>query len=124
MQQIRKSTCHCGSVKLEIRFDKGLENIRRCDCSLCRRKGYVMAAVPTSHLKIIQGRDQLSCYQWNTKIAKHYFCKNCGIHTHHQRRSNPNQYGINIACIDSVNPYKYKEVPIGNGELNDSLPTL
>ena len=64
----------------------------------------------------------LSCYQWNTKVAEHYFRKTCGIYAHHKRRSNPNQYGINIACLAGVNPYSYPDIPIGNGNLNALLP--
>jgi len=49
--------------------------------------------------------------------AKHYFCKTCGIYTHHQRRSNPNEFGFNIACIEVVNPFDYspEEISIGDG---------
>ncbi|MGH9437688.1 MAG: hypothetical protein ACRD22_07280, partial [Terriglobia bacterium] len=60
MSEVRTSTCHCGSVELEIEFENGLQNIRRCDCSLCSRKGYIMASVPTTHLKIIKGREVLN----------------------------------------------------------------
>ena len=122
MSETRQSQCHCGAVVLEICFENGLENIRRCDCSLCSRKGAIMASVPVSNLRVIKGQDDLSCYQWNTKVAEHYFCKKCGIYTHHKRRSNPNQYGINIACISGVEPYSYENVPIGNGNLNMPLP--
>lgn len=124
MSESRVLKCHCGAVEVKVKFDNGLENIRRCDCSLCRRKGAVMAAVPVSHLEVIKGNENLSLYQWNTKIAEHYFCKTCGIYTHHKRRSNPLQYGINIACIENVNPFSYGDVPIGNANLNAPLPPI
>lgn len=124
MSEKRNLTCHCGNIKIEVTFDNGLENIRRCDCSLCKRKGAVMASVPLSNVNIVKGKDHLMIYQWNTKIAEHYFCKTCGIYTHHKRRSNPKEYGINIACIEGVNPYSYGAIPIGNGNLNASLPSL
>ena len=69
MSEIRKATCHCGSVELEIEFADGLQNIRRCDCSLCSRKGYVMASVPAANLKVTKGEDALSLYQWGTMDA-------------------------------------------------------
>lgn len=122
MSTSRTLTCHCGAVELEVKFDNGLENIRHCNCSLCRRKGAVMAAVPLDNLKVIKGKDNLTCYQWGTRVAEHYFCKTCGIYTHHKRRSNPNQYGINIACIEGVDPFSYENIPIGNGDLNAPLP--
>jgi hypothetical protein len=86
MSEQRILKCHCGAVEITVQFDNGLENIRRCDCSLCKRKGAVMAMVPTTHLSVTKGRDNLTLYQWNTKVAEHFFCKTCGIYTHHKRQ--------------------------------------
>ena len=55
----------------------------------------------------IKGEDNLSMYQFNTMIAKHFFCKICGIYTHHYRRSDPNGAGVNIGCIDEIDPFEY-----------------
>ena len=123
MNNHRKLTCHCAKVEIDVYFRTGrLQNIRHCNCSLCKRKVAVIAAVPVEDLTIIKGNEYLSCYQWNTMTAEHYFCKNCGIYTHHKRRSNPSQYGINIACIDGVDPFAFDTVPIGNGDLSAELP--
>jgi len=73
MSEQRILKCHCGEVEVTVQFDNGLENIRRCDCSLCKRKGAVMATVPVTHLKVTKGQDNLTLYQWNTKVAEHYF---------------------------------------------------
>jgi hypothetical protein len=124
MVELRRASCHCGAVELEISFERGLENLRRCDCSLCRRKGAVMASVPLAALKVVKGGDQLACYRWNTMVAEHYFCRTCGIYTHHRRRSDPRQYGINIGCVEGVDPFAYGEVPIGGGSLDAPLPPL
>jgi hypothetical protein len=62
-----------------------------------------------------QGRDALTLYQFNTQSAKHYFCSKCGIYTHHQRRSNPNEFGVNAACIDGVSPFDFAEVTVMDG---------
>lgn len=75
-----------------------------------------MASVLVENLRVIQGEDALTLYQWNTKTAKHYFCKICGIYTHHQRRSNPQEFGYNVACLEGVNPYKYENIPVGDGQ--------
>ncbi len=74
-----------------------------------------MASVPLADLKITEGMEKLSLYQWNTNTAKHYFCRVCGIYTHHQRRSVPTEYGFNIACIDDVDPFIFIDVPVGDG---------
>ena len=61
------------------------------------------------------GEEKLSLYQFNTMTAKHYFCSVCGIYTHHQRRSNPKQYGCNVACLEGVNPFELRDVPVMDG---------
>ncbi|MGH1471223.1 MAG: GFA family protein [Cellvibrionaceae bacterium] len=110
-----KARCHCGSVELELFLPNGVENPRRCDCSICRRKGAVVGSVDLSGIKIIKGKEYLKLYQFNTNTAKHYFCSNCGIYTHHQRRSNPTEYGFNIGCLEGVNPFDIANVPINDG---------
>ncbi|MGI9311496.1 MAG: GFA family protein [bacterium] len=115
MTETKTGRCHCGAVEFEITLRNGLENLRRCNCSLCRRKGAIMAAVPLDSLRVVRGADHLGLYQWNTRVAKHYFCKACGIYTHHARRSNPDEYGVNIGCLDDVDPYALGDVPVGDG---------
>ena len=115
MAIIKTGKCHCGAIEFEVTLENGLENVRHCNCSLCKRKGALMAGVPLTNLRVTKGEDALTLYQWNTKTAKHYFCKICGIYTHHQRRSDPTQYGFNIACIEDVDPYSFEPAPIGDG---------
>jgi hypothetical protein len=110
-----RASCHCGEVVLELDLPNGIVDPRRCDCSICRRKGAIVAAVPLSALRIIKGAENLKLYQFNTKAARHYFCGNCGIYTHHQRRSNPEEYGINVGCLDGVNPFEIPDVPTNDG---------
>jgi hypothetical protein len=95
IKEKHRLNCHCGAVELELTLPNGLENPRRCDCSMCRRRGAIVASVVLDNLKVIKGEDKLSLYQFNTNTAKHFFCSVCGIYTHHQRRSNPSQYGFN-----------------------------
>tara|TARA_B100000212_G_C27359281_1_gene527441 strand:- start:878 stop:1147 length:270 start_codon:yes stop_codon:yes gene_type:complete len=82
---------------------------------MCRRRGAIVASVELKRLKIVKGEDVLRLYQFNTRTAKHFFCSNCGIYTHHQRRSNPTQYGFNVACLEGVNPYELENVPVNDG---------
>ncbi|MEL4431825.1 GFA family protein [Shewanella mangrovisoli] len=109
------ASCHCGAVVLELSLPNGIEKPRRCDCSICRRKGAIVGSVPLAGLKIIKGENVLKCYEFNTKTAKHFFCSVCGIYTHHQRRSNPNEYGYNLGCLEGVNPYELGDVPVCDG---------
>ena len=109
------ATCHCGGVEIELDLPDGLIDLRRCDCSLCRRRGAIAASVPLSGINIIKGEDTLRQYQFNTKTAKHFFCSVCGIYTHHRRRSNPTQYGFNVACLEGINPLNVKDIPVYDG---------
>ena len=110
-----RASCHCGAVVLELDLPEGIVNPRRCDCSLCRRKGAIVASVSLSGIRVLQGQSLLKLYQFNTKIAKHYFCSECGIYTHHQRRSNPEEYGYNVGCLEGVNPFDLGLVPTNDG---------
>jgi len=115
IQPKHTASCHCGAVVLELSLPNGIENPRRCDCSICRRKGAIVGSVPLAGIKILKGEDVLKCYEFNTKTAKHYFCSVCGIYTHHQRRSNPHEYGYNIGCLEGVNPFDLDNVPTNDG---------
>ena len=98
-----KGSCHCGAVTFEVQST--LSPALRCNCSLCRRKGAVMAAVNPEHFKLLSGENSLSLYQFNTRTAKHYFCKVCGIYTFHRPRTNPNIYRVNVGCLEGVDPF-------------------
>ena len=97
-------TCHCGAVELRVTLADGLNSARRSDCSFCARRGAAVATVIVDDLAVIKGADKLTLYQWGSRTAKHYFCSVCGIYTHHRRRSNPNEFGVNIGALEGVNP--------------------
>lgn len=107
--------CHCGAVRFRVRLADGLHTARRCTCSYCRMRGAVAVTARVGDLDILEGADMLTLYEFNTKAAKHYFCSRCGIYTHHQRRSDPDQYGVNAACLDGVSPFDFAEVPVYDG---------
>ena len=107
--------CHCGTVRFHVKLADGLRSARRCNCSICRMRGAVAVTADLADLKITAGAEALTLYQFNTNTAKHYFCSKCGIYTHHQRRSNPSQYGVNAACLSGVSPFDFREVVVNNG---------
>lgn len=71
-----RATCHCGIVELELDLPDGLVDPKRCNCSICARKGAVMAYVPLRSLRVVKGAEHLKLYQFKTRVAKHYFCSN------------------------------------------------
>jgi hypothetical protein len=113
--QIFEGACHCGTVRFRVQLPEGLASARRCTCSLCRMRGAIAVSAPLEGLTILAGEDALTCYQFNTGTAKHYFCARCGIYTHHQRRSNPREYGVNAACLAGVSPFDFPEVIVNDG---------
>ncbi|MGF6573355.1 hypothetical protein ABH945_005476 [Paraburkholderia sp. GAS333] len=99
-----KGSCHCGAVRFEV--DTPVVPAGRCNCSLCRRKGALMTPLfPANQLKILQGEGDLTLYQFNTRVAKHYFCRHCGIYPFHQTRKDPLQWRVNIGCLEGIDPY-------------------
>ncbi|MAO41384.1 MAG: aldehyde-activating protein [Pseudohongiella sp.] len=115
IQEYHTLNCHCGAVEIELHLPDGVVSPRRCDCSFCRRRGAIMGTTSLPAIRIVKGEDVLSLYQFNTQVARHYFCSQCGIYTHHQRRSDPNEYGFNVGCLEGVNPRDLGEVPIMDG---------
>lgn len=79
-----------------------------------------MAYVPLNGLRILRGAEHLKLYQFNSSVAKHYFCAHCDIYTHHQTRSNPNVYGFNVGCLEGVNPCDLDDVPVSDGINHES----
>lgn len=108
--------CHCGTVRFTVLLSDGFASIRRCDCSFCRMRGAIAVSARLQDIDIIAGADKLTLYQFNTGTAKHYFCSRCGIYTHHQRRSDPTQYGINVACLEGISPFDFPSVPVLDGQ--------
>lgn len=114
------AACHCGAVRFRVRLAGGLDSARRCDCSLCRMRGAVAVSAGLGDIEILEGVEALTEYRFNTGAARHFFCSRCGIYTHHQRRSNPNQYGVNVACLEGVSPFDLAEVPVNDGRNHPS----
>ncbi len=112
---LNRGACHCGGVQFEVQLPNGFESLSRCNCSMCARRGAVVTSVPLSAFSVVHGEEKLSLYQFNTKTAEHYFCSVCGIYTHHKRRSNPDQFSVNVACIEGVNPFEVGEIPTTDG---------
>lgn len=110
--------CHCGTVQFRVRLTNGLHTARRCNCSYCRMRGAVAVSANLADIEITAGQQALTLYQFNTKQARHYFCSHCGIYTHHQRRSNPEQYGVNVACLTGLSPFDFDVVPVNEGTLH------
>jgi hypothetical protein len=90
--------CHCGRVRFEVRVRaaRALE----CNCSICAKKGFVNLIVPPEDFRLVSGEADLATYRFNTGIAEHRFCRECGIHPFSRPRSHPGSYDVNARCLD------------------------
>ena len=91
-------SCHCGAVRFAVNAE--IAELYTCDCSICRKRNALMTNVHERALAILAGEDKLTLYQWNTRIARPYFCSVCGIYPFHRKRSMPDHYGVNVRCLD------------------------
>jgi hypothetical protein len=92
--------CHCGRVRFVVRGD--LATVTVCNCSICTKKGFVHLIVPPEDFELSSGAEDLATYEFNTKVAKHRFCKTCGIHPFYVPRSDPDKIDVNVRCLDGV----------------------
>lgn len=96
--------CHCGAVRFhaELPIREGEAPVAHaCNCSMCHKVGFLHLIVPAANFELLQGGEQLSCYTFNTGVAKHYFCRRCGVKSFYIPRSNPDGYSINLRCVDN-----------------------
>ena len=96
-----KGSCHCGAVSFEIEAPEKLE-VEDCNCSVCTKAGFLHLILPMRNFKLLKGREQLENYTFNTGVAKHSFCKICGIKPFYTPRSNPDGIDVNVRCLDTV----------------------
>ena len=98
-----KGSCHCGAIRFEF-FGPAITEGVRCNCSLCERKGAMMATftLTAKELSISSEQDALVKYQFGTDAAQHYFCSKCGIYPFHTLMSNSDKYRVNLGCIEGV----------------------
>lgn len=111
-----EGACHCGAVQFTVTLTQGFASARRCTCSLCRMRGAVAVTSTPADFRLTLGEGKLATYRFNTRTAEHHFCSLCGIYTHHKRRSNPDQLGVNVACLKGVSPFDFREVVVYDGE--------
>jgi len=91
--------CHCRAVRFKVQAPKQVTALD-CNCSICAMKNNTHFVVPKRDFELLEGQDSLTLYQFNTKQAKHYFCKICGICSFYIPRSDPDGYAVTVACLD------------------------
>jgi hypothetical protein len=92
--------CHCGRVRFRVIAD--LDRVTECNCSMCSKKGFLHLIVTPQQFELLSGKDDLTTYTFNTGVAKHTFCRYCGVHPFYVPRSDPEKIDVNVRCLDDV----------------------
>lgn len=96
---IHTGSCHCGAVAIEVQAPPDIEAYE-CNCSMCERMAFLHLIVPASRFKLLRGEESLTTYTFNTGVAKHMFCRVCGVKPFYVPRSNPDGFSVNVRCLD------------------------
>jgi hypothetical protein len=97
---VHRGGCHCGRVRFEVDAPARIAAIQ-CNCSICRMTGFLHLIVPAARFRLLQGAESLSEYTFNTGVARHRFCRVCGIKSFYVPRSNPDGIDVNVNCLDA-----------------------
>ncbi len=95
-----RGSCHCQAVQFSVVAPPKIE-VERCNCSICSKTGFLHLIVPRSKFTVLKGQDMLTMYTFNTRVAKHTFCKICGVKPFYTPRSNPDGVSVNANCLDT-----------------------
>jgi hypothetical protein len=95
-----RGSCHCGKVRFEV--DADIDHVRSCDCSICRRRGALHYRVDAEALRILTPLAALAAYEWNTRVARDYFCPDCGVLTFRRPRSASDRWDVNVRCLEGI----------------------
>jgi len=113
--------CHCGRVRFRVRVD-ALEALD-CNCSICTKKGFLHLIVAKDAFELLRGGEDLSVYTFNTGVAKHTFCRVCGMHPFYVPRSHPEGIDVNVRCLDE-GPGRFHVTPFEGAEWESNVHTI
>jgi hypothetical protein len=100
MAKTYEGGCHCGRVRFRVTAD--LDGVTECNCSICSKKGFLHLIVPPERFELLSGKHELATYMFNTRTAKHTFCRVCGVHPFYVPRSDPDKIDVNARCLDGI----------------------
>ncbi len=106
----RGGGCHCGAVRFEAALPAEVE-AQDCNCSICARTGFIHVIVPEARFRLVQGQGSLTEYTFNTGVARHLFCRVCGIKSFYRPRSNPDGWSVNARCLDDAGDLTLRITP-------------
>lgn len=95
-------SCHCGRISFEV--DAEIDKVIDCNCSMCSRRGGLLAFVPDAKMRLKTPEDALSTYTFNQHRIRHHFCANCGIAPFGRGTDAQGNalWAINVRCLPDV----------------------
>ena len=106
---LHRGGCHCGRVRYEVEGE--IDRVLECNCSICGKKAYLHWIVARERFRLLTPWEELATYSFNTGVAKHHFCKMCGIAPFYIPRSDPDKIDVNLRCVEGVDPATLEVVP-------------
>ena len=97
---VHRGGCHCGAVRFEVEAPADAELVD-CNCSLCSAAGFLHLIVPAADFRLVRGGAALAEYRFNTRLARHFFCRHCGVKSFYVPRSHPDGVSVNARCLDA-----------------------
>ena len=107
--------CHCGQVRFEVDLPPQVES-HGCTCSICAKTGFIHIIVPESRFRLTSGETALHEYTFNTGVARHLFCRHCGVKSFYKPRSNPDGWSVNETCLDRTDAVEITRIAPFDGQ--------
>lgn len=120
---LHRGGCHCGRVRFEVNAPARPE-VLDCNCSMCRKLGFLHLIVAKSDFKLLSGEDALTTYRFNTGTAKHLFCATCGIKSFYVPRSHPDGISVNARCLDRATVASIEVTPFDGANWEQHVAEL
>lgn len=102
--------CHCRAVRFSVTVPSRVV-VHDCNCSICAKTGYLHLVVDAAALKLETGGDAMTEYRFNAEIARHLFCKVCGIKSFYVPRSHPDGFSVNWRALDTTDGVVAEIIP-------------
>ncbi len=115
-----QGSCHCQQVTFKVNAPE-VPEVTVCNCSICKISNYHHLIVTQSDFELLSGEDNLTTYQFNSKIARHTFCKTCGVKPFYHPRSHPEGISVNLFCLNPMPKVTSKNFDGQNWEDNIEL---
>lgn len=122
MSERYEGSCHCGAVRFAVTVET--HEALDCNCSICRKKGFLHLIVPREAFELLAGEEHLVDYRFGTGVARHRFCGRCGIHPFYTPRSHPDGVDVNVRCLDPNLISRFAVVPFDGERWEENVASI